>query len=80
VSASFIHHDRRAASDGQVVEEMTFCVVTTRSGKPAEIYSKRIRFDVERFQRLVAWPDHPARRADLVRLAREALGDLLEGQ
>ncbi len=77
VNASFILHDCRAAPDGQVVEEMTFCIVTTRHRKPVEIHRKSIRFDVERFQRLIKRPEHGQRRRDLVELARHELGDLL---
>lgn len=77
INASFISHDCRAASDGQVVEEMIFCVVTTRYRKPMEIYRKSIRFDVERFHRLIKHSDHAQRRRDLVELARRELGDLL---
>jgi len=72
----FIAHRKCIDGDSGALQESMLMVVST---DPKHwVYQKVIPFDYQAFQRLVQTPDEKAhRRMDLVKMAREVLGDLL---
>lgn len=77
---SFIRH--RIVKDSEasgLVESMEFVVSQPRGGELEHIHKEVIKFDSAWFESLIRMPvDHPYRRMDRVKMAREELGDLLE--
>jgi len=62
-----------------LVESMEFVVSQPRRGELEHIHKEVIKFDSAWFESLIRMPvDHPYRRMDRVKMAREELGDLLE--
>lgn len=77
---SFIRH--RIVKDNEasgLLESMEFVVSQPHKGELEHIHKDVITFDPARFESLIRMPaDHPYRRLDRVKLAREELGDLLD--
>ncbi|MHB0818498.1 hypothetical protein ACYCFK_09480 [Stutzerimonas stutzeri] len=76
----YIHHQvRKDGEDGRLVETMKLSLALRKGQVISSIYQQVIEFDYEAFERLIQVPEGKGRRRpELVELAREELGHLLD--